>query len=383
MSGHETRFRSPGFVKVAAILGLLLVSLGAGFLMLETGLRLISPRAQVFSFPNFSQKYRTTLSRGFLHTYDSELGYFPTPNYRSDEYVDGVQTTVSSFGTRLHNGRQSEAGMDRFIVMVGDSFVYGTRVSDSETWPAYLESHLAMPVINGGVSGYGFDQTVLRAERLVQRFKPDILLVGWIPDDIRRTQLAKQRGAAKPYFQVVAGQLVRQNNPVPELRGKKRSHGALRDLLGYSYLFDWSVRRLGYRDWWYGVGPRRIKVHDQGPLISCLLMARLRALEIKHGVRVVQIIQYDRNAFVNEDNRKKVLKTMKYIRLCARDNDIETIDTFESMQRQISKTKASDYFVFRDMHLNPNGNKLTAEIVRRYLRVSYSDRVKLKPNIVN
>ena len=51
------------------------------------------------------------------------------------------------------------------ILAVGDSFTFGDEVKDDETWPAHLQQLLGRRVLNAGVSGYGFDQIVLRAEK--------------------------------------------------------------------------------------------------------------------------------------------------------------------------------------------------------------------------
>ena len=64
------------------------------------------------------------------------------------------------------------------ILAVGDSCTYGDEVSDNETWPAYLEAEMGTRVWNAGVFGYGLDQAVLRAEVLLPKLKPDILIVG-------------------------------------------------------------------------------------------------------------------------------------------------------------------------------------------------------------
>ena len=55
------------------------------------------------------------------------------------------------------------------ILAVGESFVFGEQVSDGETWPALLERRLNRRVVNGGVSGYGSLQAVLRAEQLLKQ----------------------------------------------------------------------------------------------------------------------------------------------------------------------------------------------------------------------
>ena len=53
-------------------------------------------------------------------------------------------------------------------------------------------------VLNGGVSGYGFDQTVLRAEQLAARYKPSAIVVSFIADDIQRTEMRRLWSADKP-----------------------------------------------------------------------------------------------------------------------------------------------------------------------------------------
>lgn len=50
---------------------------------------------------------------------------------------------------------------------VGDSFTYGEYVGDLDAWPAQLQRLTGRSGLNGGVSGYGLDQIVVRAERLM------------------------------------------------------------------------------------------------------------------------------------------------------------------------------------------------------------------------
>lgn len=55
---------------------------------------------------------------------------------------------------------------DAPILAVGDSFTSGENVGDLDSWPAQLQRLTGHTVLNGGVSGYGLDQIVLRTERL-------------------------------------------------------------------------------------------------------------------------------------------------------------------------------------------------------------------------
>ena len=66
-------------------------------------------------------------------------------------------------------GEQASPGAP--ILAVGDSFTFGDEVNDGQTWPAQLQLLTGRRVLNGGVSGYGFDQIVLRAEQLAAKIQ--------------------------------------------------------------------------------------------------------------------------------------------------------------------------------------------------------------------
>ncbi|HEX2439579.1 MAG TPA: hypothetical protein VHT71_14820 [Methylomirabilota bacterium] len=77
----------------------------------------------------------------------------------------------------------------RRIAVVGDSFTFGLEVTYDEAWPAQLERLLGdgVQVLNFGVDGYGVDQAYLRYRRDVEAWKPEIVVLGMIDDDVRRT----------------------------------------------------------------------------------------------------------------------------------------------------------------------------------------------------
>ena len=77
------------------------------------------------------------------------------------------------------------------ILAVGDSFTFGDRVSDHETWPAQLERLTGRQVLNAGVFGYGVDQAYLRAVALLETYDTDLVVLAlikalfmtvWCPD---------------------------------------------------------------------------------------------------------------------------------------------------------------------------------------------------------
>ena len=217
--------------------------------------------------------------------YDPELGYVPKPG----KHVSGFTSTIGINGLRK-NGSMQVASRPT-ILAVGDSYTFGDQVEDHETWPAHLETRMMQSVLNGGVFGYGVDQTILRAESLLKDYNPKILIVSMIADDLKRSELA-YRYAWKPYFEVIEGKLEIRNIPVPSLPPPIR-YRWIRNSLSYSHLADAVFRRIA-PTWWYLEGSEQ-KVHDQGTEVASLLMYRLAEIVRGREIRVIVVAQCDRS----------------------------------------------------------------------------------------
>jgi len=101
------------------------------------------------------------------------------------------------------------------ILVLGDSFTFGTDVSDDETYSHYLESALPnTEVLNLGVQGYGQDQMLLYLEEEGIKYHPDIVILGFAFMDTYRN-LWKFFAFAKPKFDVTPEGLRLTNVPVP------------------------------------------------------------------------------------------------------------------------------------------------------------------------
>ena len=111
------------------------------------------------------------------------------------------------------------------IAIVGDSFTFGLDVYYQETWGHQIEVALGpgTQVLNFGVDGYGVDQAYFRYQRDVILWRPEIVILGIINDDIRRTMgvygfLTFPDGEVpfpKPRFIMRAKALVPLNLPLP------------------------------------------------------------------------------------------------------------------------------------------------------------------------
>jgi hypothetical protein len=214
--------------------------------------------------------------------YDPGMGWIPRVGR-----VEGAWTSnVDASGLR-NTGRSVPTG-GRPILAIGDSFTFGDEVADEETWVSRLESRLNKRVLNAGVSAYGIDQAVLRAERLLEQYQPELVIVSYVTDDINRTEFdyLSYGGGWKPYFELVNGSLTLRNVPVPETPRPPR-FAALRRVLGYSHLANFVWSRVAPR-WWRNI-PIIDRVHTDGENVSFALLTRLDSVARSQGIAFVAV----------------------------------------------------------------------------------------------
>jgi hypothetical protein len=143
-------------------------------------------------------------------------GWALRPGLRDVPAFGGKRLNSNSKGIR---GRREYAyakppGVVRVLVL-GDSFTFGEDVGDDETYSHYLERSLpGVEVLNMGVHGYGHDQMLLYFQEEGVRYRPDAVVLGFLPDDMERNLLSF-RDYAKPRFVLEGGALRLTGSPVP------------------------------------------------------------------------------------------------------------------------------------------------------------------------
>ncbi len=351
----KRRRRSELPAKVGLVLGSILVTL----VLLELGLRAWSVTWLV-KWPNFVLGARTVLNKTEQSRFidDPRLGYVPRPGYAS------ARINIDAAGFR-RGGEVPVSTEGRPILAVGDSYTYGDEVTDAETWPAHLQALTKERVVNGGVSGYGFDQTVLRAENASADLHPSTIVVSFIADDIRRTEMRRLWGAEKPYFDLQGGGLVLRNTPVPPRPDPRTTLNFWQRTLGYSYLVEFTVERLGLQYGWFG---DHIRVHPEGEgeHIACLLTRRLADLQRSSGATVLVVAQYDPYVWQNADFAAEQRRMSHGLLDCARKNQLGVLDTFDAMAA--STDKGGPRGLYGMWHMNDQGNRLTAGLIASSLR---------------
>lgn len=340
-----TRMRE-WILRIGLIVGAIVLTLVG----LEVGLRVVR-NAWVTSLPNFVLESRKVQAARNESRYvgDPTLGYLPRPNSSSARF------SIDAEGFR----RSAPLPGKDVILAVGDSFTFGEEVKDDETWPAYLQQLLGRRVINAGVSGYGLDQIVLRAERIVPELHPAQIVVGFIADDVLRTEMRRRWSAEKPYFDIQDGTLVLHDVAVSR-PDPNASLGFFERTLGYSYLLDFVLSRLDLTDNWHS---DHIRVHPSGTgeKIACLLTRRLADLQRRSGAPVLVVAQYDPYVWQNARFAAEQRRLTKGVLDCSRQQGLEVLDTFDALAA--SGGKGSPRSLYGEWHMNDAGNRLTAELV--------------------
>ena len=355
--------RSEALSATLLILGSIVVCL----LGAEIAGRIIATRASLWAYPNYINEYRALFGRGVPMQFDAELGHIPRANYHGTDNFEAVLFTFTADSLRDHHYDEPPPRiMTPSILVVGDSFAEGGEVEDNSSFPAWLQKILDRKVYNAAVGGYGLDQIVLRAEKEVPRLEPGVLLVSFIPNDILRTQLRARSGAGKPYFVIENNALVLKGVPVKPPPPDLNKLDPVRQVLGYSYLIDFFMRRTNNLAYWYGGEVGDDFAHHDGVQVSCLLMDRLKALKAASGVRIVMVAQYAPQTWTVPDFAASELKMARDQLACARERGLEVLDTAEPVRAAVAKQGLS--VVYINAHMTSIGNKLTAELIADYLR---------------
>lgn len=186
------------------------------------------------------------------------------------------------------------------VAAFGDSFVYGNEVADADAWCAVLESSSrGIEVLNYGVGGYGLDQALLRFTHEGMELHPEVVLIGFAPDDMRRVVNVYRRfistaewPLAKPRFVLRDGVLTLVPNPLPHRKDYRR-------LLQHPD----EVRELGAFDQWYS------SLVYEHPLYDAFATVRVgHAVWEKVSHRLVNDLRLFNNGVFNDRSSAFVLQ---------------------------------------------------------------------------
>ena len=292
---------------------------------------------------------RHNTSQESIVVYHELLGWSPLPGATGFDRHDNPVNILPD-GTRKGGDHRLPDELQPILV-VGDSFVFGDEVANHETWPSYLETMLNKRVLNAGVNGYGIDQSVLRAEEIMETMQPSLLVFGLFPDDIVRCGLS-MRYAHKPYFYVENDVLELKNVPVPQ-----------KSLLQKTLLGSRLVKRVFPK---LGI----VQAHEDHERVASMLLKRIADKAKQKNIPMVFVVQYNDLTMTTKENVDKVLSLVK------EDGYGQIIDLFYPL-RELNRTDFNRFIGMfykyergqdiKIRHMNSSGNYFVAQYIKNHL----------------
>jgi hypothetical protein len=340
--------------RIALVLGSALFSL----IVLELGVRAARGPEWLVQWPNIvlQERQQTQGDVAGRTIHDKRLGFVARPGFSAG----GLH--YDEHGFRLTPAPEGMTLAQPPILVVGDSYAHGNELADAETWPARLQGLTGRAVVNAAMSGYGLDQTVLRAEMLMPRTKPAAIVLSFIADDVRRSEMKRLWGAEKPWFEMVDGKLVLRNVPVPLPPAPEDTLSFWQWLLGRSMLVDTVLRHQGWQYEW-SIDHVRVLSPEQGERQVCPLMQRLAAL----GVPTLVVAEYDPYFWADAEYAKETRRVTDIVFGCAVQAGLATLDLFAAIDAAVHKYGLRT--IYGDSHPSPAGTAIAARRIADALKI--------------
>jgi len=323
--------------------------------------RLSDPGASLWHWPSYAVEGSKPAPGEAQFAYDPTLGWTPIPG--SSGTMLGKPISFTEQGTRAQN-RDRPPATGPLIIAFGDSMTEGYAVGSDETWPANLERITGRPVLNAGVRGYGLDQIVLRAERMIPEIRPSTVVLAFIADDISRTALSVRDATGKPYFVPEGEGLALHNVPV-QGTGRSPLMRTARHILGYSHLFDRIVNGLGFQQFWYG---REVGTGVDPFVVSCRLMDRFAGLVKRAGANALVVALPEQAVFFDAKGAAGQHEALTKVLGCAAKAGLPTLDTLAAFEKENVGRDIDTYYTM--MHFTDRGAAVAARAIAAALATS-------------
>lgn len=350
---EEERNEAPRKSKNISKLILFIFSFFLSLLSLEIFLRIIK-----YPYQSCSEIYDSAeLSLGQFDaltgwSYKSSFSYFE-PNGTFEYYFneDGIRTSDPNAKFTTDKPK---------IIFIGGSVTFGEALNFEDTFPAKIGSLLKdkYQIINLGVQGFGSDQSLLRLEKYIEKYKPLYVVYTFIPDHINRNLNYDRRlhyaclryAGTKPVFKVENGSLQYLKKP-EKYENIDRFKVPLLLNLSYQNYFEKEMLESG-----------------EYMTIAQSIVDRMNEVSKKHGAEVYYIF-YDTIYDTSFDNFNFILSE----NIFGGDESDHVLDFINWATD--SSTKGTKYFVNKDDNYHPNAS-LSAEIAKRFVekfgeRLSY------------
>jgi hypothetical protein len=329
------------------------------------------------------------IERDYFCQFDSTLGWAPISNLTARHQRDGFSVLVhqNAWGLRASDSIQpSRRSNQPRILVLGDSYVWGYGVEQSQMMTAPEVHRSSAELINFGVSGYGTDQEYLFYSRLGTKFDVDEVVLVFTPyNDVEENLSSEQYDHYKPFFVMENGKLILHTEQIEPSRLRTFVNG-LRFHSRVINIFDEAIRNLRNRIKLRRIqgvaqpadrphGEKDITVRDRdGVNLTLRIISALRDTVTSRGARFsVVFVPYKPNVQQNLPHNHPLVPLLAHGLAELGVTYYEPYDLFvEANQRGAS------LFNPADNHFSPEGNALFARVLvgetERHSTINYYDR---------
>lgn len=360
------------------LLKLIAINLLITVLLLEGGARLyfafgddVPPHADL----SVTREWRWVKARmadGKVHfdsrfIYDQYTGWRNAPNIDArPENLGHIRTNAQGMRNHQEFTLEKPAGKRRLMI-VGDSYSFGHGVSNEDTYAYRLAELLpGWEVMNYAVSATGTDQNYLMYEHHGKAYKPDVVVLGFYVLDYNRNTYSF-RDYAKPMFVPKAdGSLELTKVPVPSPEALIEQYRSGEKRIGgwnYSYALAAFQRALGdrfKRDREPGALGRR--------LLTGIMEQFVASVRANGGVPVWVNFPI-RDILDGEESKYRAIS--EFAAAEAKRLGMPVVDMEPVFRKQLEANPAIKTFWRPEEvggHMNPDGNRLTAQAIRDQLQ---------------
>jgi hypothetical protein len=317
---------------------------------------------------------------------DATLGYYYRPGAKAFQKGPefSVEYEINQDGIRdkaLHP-MPKPSGLTR-ILLLGDSFTFGIGNDYDQIWPVLFENNLRkegydVDVVKAGAAALDTQKEILFLERLFPKYNPDIVIVGFLPNDLHTNTpiIDNTRRVSAPL------EKPKQNDMTMKARNDKET--ALQSLrlferlvmsndALYTKLYLMTIRKDLF------VKPLAEKEMNQLQITEALLSMGLQYTHARGAdFLVLSIPQQFQVIFKANNEHSDNIDTDfidHHLMQFSEKQGFPWITTLPEMVEDYRKNEDDLYFRI-DGHLNTRGNALVAESLTREFLKLYKDRLK-------
>ena len=341
---------------------------GGLFVAIEGGIRIFWPQ-------NLRTEYEGGASTAIP---DEDLGHRLRPNARSivhgPEFVAEYVQNGAGLRDEVQHALPKPEGTTRILVL-GDSFAYGSGTDYGQIWPVLLERQLQedgfrVDVVKAGVPGYDTRTEALYLERVFADYDPDIVLLTFLPNDLfTNTPIESAAGAFD------AG-----DSPIQAAGGKGSDLHSLILMKRLLMANDWLYVRLYMltRRLEYFATPPSATLRRQIEVTKALLERVQRFCEQKGQDLVVLSIPQQFQVLAPEPAEALDVDVAAIDRIFTAFAGEQGFTWFPALPRlrELYYADAEDLFFRFDGHLNDRGNRAVADYLAAALVERFSERLR-------